>query len=166
MRVERIGILFVCLGNICRSPLAAGVFAHLARDKDLSERLFIDSCGTSTWHAGEPAHPVARSTARKNGFDIDSHVARQVRARDFGEYRYILAMDRTNLRHLEAMTPKDAPARVDLLLRLAGLTQEEVPDPYYGGAEGFQTCLELITRGAEGLLREIESAHFLESSKA
>jgi low molecular weight protein-tyrosine phosphatase len=157
---ERVGVLFVCLGNICRSPMAEGVFAHLAREHGVADRFAVDSCGTSTWHAGEPAHAVARETARKNGFDIDAHIARQVTPADFGKFHYILAMDRANLRHLEGLAPAGSRPTLDLLLRHVGLEPPEVPDPYYGGSEGFQTCLDLIARGAEGLLRQIENTHF------
>ncbi|HXV73632.1 MAG TPA: low molecular weight protein-tyrosine-phosphatase [Sphingomonadales bacterium] len=166
MKVERVGVLFVCLGNICRSPLAEGVFSKLARERGLDAQFHADSCGTSTWHEGEAAHPAARAVAQRNGFDIEAHVARQVSSRDFEAFRYILAMDRANLRHLERMAPGRNGPTLDLLLRFGGLEEEEVPDPYHADAGGFQACLDLIRGGAEGVLRRIAAKHFAPAESA
>lgn len=149
---SKTGVLFVCLGNICRSPMAEGVFRHLIERKGLAGRFVIESAGTSSWHAGEPAHPGAIRAAKTMGFDITGHHARKVVADDFERFHYLLAMDQTNLRHLQGTAPDPAAPTLDLLLNYTDAGINEVPDPYYAAEDGFRECLDLITRGAEGFL--------------
>ncbi len=156
--MERIGVLFVCLGNICRSPLAEGAFRSLVARKGFEEKFLIDSAGTSTWHVGEPPDFRGREAALTRGFDIGNRVARKLTRQDFDDFHYILAMDRTNLRHLEQMNT--GPATVELLLKYSKSGLLEVPDPYYGGVREFEEVLDLVAGGAEGLLAAIERDHF------
>ncbi|MGA0539937.1 low molecular weight protein-tyrosine-phosphatase [Neotabrizicola sp. VNH66] len=144
-------ILFVCLGNICRSPTAEGVFRVLAAKAGL--RVQVDSAGTGGWHAGEPPHPPAVAAARKRGYDLSSLRARQVRAGDFSGFDLILAMDRQNLADLQAMA--DGPARLRLLMHYAPEGHPaEVPDPWYTGE--FDRVLLMIEAASRGLIRELQ----------
>jgi protein-tyrosine phosphatase len=151
-------VLFVCLGNICRSPSAEGVLRHLAAQEAPGRSLEIDSAGTAGYHIG--AAPDARSqrAALGRGIDISGLRARQVTPEDFARFDFILAMDRENLRDLEAMKPKNAHARVKLFLEYApGSSVLEVPDPYYGGAEGFEQVLDLAAAASRGLLASLST---------
>jgi protein-tyrosine phosphatase len=149
-------VLFVCLGNICRSPTAEGVMRHLVREQGLEEAVEIDSAGTGSWHIGHPPDERSAGAARERGIDLDGH-ARQVSPADFEAFDLILAMDRSNHDDLRALAPdEDARERVKLLREYdpdavtAG--DLEVPDPYYGGPDGFEEVLDLVTRACEGLL--------------
>ena len=144
-------VLFVCLGNICRSPAAEGVARGLKiRYPSLGR---IDSAGIGGWHAGEPPHSTMRSVAREQGFPIDDLKARQVAAADFREFDWILAMDRENLEELRKLQARSGgKARVALLLDGAGLGHDEVPDPYYGGLDGFRFSFGLIEQGVTAFL--------------
>jgi protein-tyrosine phosphatase len=152
-------ILFVCMGNICRSPTAEGVMRALVRDAGLEDRIQIDSAGTGGWHAGEPPDARATEAARRRGIVLDG-AARQVRAEDFAEFDLLVAMDRENLRGLLAIAPdEDAAAKVRLLREFgpvgAGAGDLDVPDPYYGGERGFDTVVELVQAACRGLLDEL-----------
>lgn len=152
-------VLFVCLGNICRSPTAHGVFAALVERDGLAASIEVDSCGTGGWHAGEPADRRATREAGARGYDLRPLRARQLRADDFRRFDYILAMDASNLADLQAACPADCSARLGLFLEFApGRREREVPDPYYGGDEGFAHVLDLVEEASEGLLREIRLA--------
>jgi len=157
--VERIGVLFVCLGNICRSPLAEGAFRHLVAARGLEDRFLIDSAATSSWHVGSPPDKRGQEAARIMGFDISHQRARKLTSQDFHDFHYILAMDRTNLKHLEGMDP-GVGTRVSLILSYANAADPEVPDPYYGEVEDFTNVLRLVSEGAKGLLQAIEKEHF------
>lgn len=154
---EKVGVLFVCLGNICRSPTAHGVFqSKLAELPALAQRVVVDSAGTGAWHVGNP--PDLRSTeiALRRGYDLSSLRARAVCAEDFERYRYILAMDRQNLSNLRALCPNSYDGHLGLLLDFAGRKGEEVPDPYYTqGERGFDEVLNLVEEAAEGLLSHL-----------
>ncbi|MBU6412665.1 MAG: low molecular weight phosphotyrosine protein phosphatase [Planctomycetes bacterium] len=155
MSTERTSVLFVCLGNICRSPMARWVMIDLARDRGVLQRLDIDSCGTGDWHSGEPADPRSATCAARNGLKTD-HVARQF-ARDDGErFEYILVMDRSNQRDVLAMGAPKHKVRLlrsfDPLLIDAHERELEVPDPYYGGEQGFEQMYQMIRRACNGLL--------------
>ncbi|MEM9764469.1 MAG: low molecular weight protein-tyrosine-phosphatase [Pseudomonadota bacterium] len=139
-------VLCVCLGNICRSPIAEGVF--VARAEAAGHRLTVDSAGTSDWHLGDPPDPRAIAAAAARGIDIARQRARQVRPEDFLDFDLILAMDNRNLAKLEGLRPASATAR----LRLAHPDGIEVPDPYSGGAEGFETVLDMLDAVAESVL--------------
>ena len=149
-------VLFVCLGNICRSPTAHAVFESLLERRGLSSVVEVDSCGTGDWHVGHPPDRRATVEARKRGYDLTPLRARQVEPADFQRYHYILAMDRMNLADLRDLCPDDFDGHLGLFLSFArqGDT-DEVPDPYYGGEEGFTRVLDLIEQASEGLLGEI-----------
>ena len=152
-------VLFVCLGNICRSPTAHGVFEHMLQRDGLAPLIQVDSCGTGGWHVGEAPDGRATTEAQKRGYDLSPLRARQVAAVDFREFDYILAMDRANLSELRAMCPASFSGHLGLFLDFAaGAAEEEVPDPYYGGDAGFAHVLDLIETASEGLLREITGA--------
>ncbi|KZY61005.1 phosphotyrosine protein phosphatase [Oleiphilus sp. HI0071] len=150
-------VLFVCLGNICRSPTAHGVFESLVKAKGLAEQIHIDSCGTGGWHIGESPDKRATAHARKRGYDLSHLRARQVQSNDFYEFDYILAMDEANLRELDLLCPKDAKVIPQLFLSFGDYSETEVPDPYYGGERGFEHVLDLVESACEGLLEDILS---------
>jgi protein-tyrosine phosphatase len=153
----RTSVLFVCLGNICRSPLAEGVFRHLVDEAGLSDRFEIDSAGTGDWHVGE--RPDARATvvAGRHGVRLDSR-ARQVSSDDLERFDYVVAMDRENLRALQRMGASlGASAEIRLLRAYdAEADGDEVPDPYYGGASGFELVYDMVNRACAALLLHIE----------
>jgi protein-tyrosine phosphatase len=160
---ERIRVLFVCLGNICRSPLAEGVFLHLAESAGVADRFEVDSAGTGDWHVGERPDPRAAAVARKYGVELPS-TARQVSPADFQRFDYIVAMDRENLWNLERMARegRGGPSRAKIHLlraddpdRAAGDDRHDVPDPYYGGPSGFEQVYHMVHRSAEALLRRL-----------
>jgi protein-tyrosine phosphatase len=148
-----VSVLFVCLGNICRSPTAEGVLRHLAKREAPRLALKIDSAGTADYHIGAPPDARSRRAALRRGIDIGDLRARQVKEEDFARFDLILAMDRQNLKALNAMRPKDSRARLALFLEYAPeLKIHEVPDPYYGGTEAFEKVLDLTTAAAQGLI--------------
>jgi len=150
----RPSVLFVCLGNICRSPLAEGAFRHEARAMGLG--VVADSAGTGGWHAGEPPDPRAIAAARRQGVDISGQRARQVKAEDFRRFDLVLALDHDNLRNLRALMPKGAAARLDLLLDYApGLEGQAVADPYYGDDAGFDLTWQQVSLAARDLARRL-----------
>ena len=152
-------VLFVCLGNICRSPTAHGVFEHWVHQRQLSRAIEVDSCGTGGWHVGEPPDKRATAEALNRGYDLSTLRARQFSPADFQQFDYILGMDRQNLADLRAMCPTDYPGHLGLFLEFAaGSDVQEVPDPYYGGGAGFTRVLDLVERATEGLLLEISGA--------
>jgi len=147
-------VLFVCLGNICRSPLAEAAFrAEAAR---IGLAVEVDSAGVGNWHMGDPPDPRARAVAKRHGIDIGSYRARQVTRADFGRFTHLVALDRQNLAALKAMQPADATAELSLLLdHVAGRMGEAVADPYYGGDEGFEVTWRDVTEGARALAGKI-----------
>ena len=156
-RDSKTSLLFVCLGNICRSPLAEGVFRHLARERGVADFYEIESAGIGGWHVGEPADRRSAEVARKNGVSLYG-AARQVAASDFDRFDWIIAMDRENLAALEAIGRRKARrARVQLLRDFDPDPGDgEVPDPYYGGPSGFDHVYSLVKRSAEALLERLE----------
>ena len=155
---RRTSVLFVCLGNICRSPLAEGVFRHLAAEAGLADRFEIDSAGTGGWHVGEPPDARARMVAKQHGVALDSR-ARQVTPEDFERFDHIVAMDHDNLRTLQRMAAAaGADARIALLRSHdPSADGDEVPDPYYGGASGFETVYEMVHRACSALLERLRA---------
>ena len=154
--MERRSILVVCTGNICRSPTAEGVLREKARVRGLAKQLRIASAGTQDYHVGEA--PDARSVkhATRRGYDLSKQRARQVSESDFREFDYILAMDRSHLRLLQALVPEDVRARLGLFLEMSAKWKDgEVPDPYYGGPEGFERVLDMVEETAERWLDRI-----------
>ncbi|MFI8609250.1 low molecular weight protein-tyrosine-phosphatase [Pseudomonas sp. NPDC077649] len=148
-------VLFVCLGNICRSPTAEGVLRHKLRAAGLEDRVQVDSAGTGDWHVGKAPDSRTRIAAQRRGYDLSALRARQVEAADFQRFDLILAMDQSNLRNLQALRPAGAQADLDLYLRRYELALDDVPDPYYGGEDGFEQVLDLIEQASEALLAEI-----------
>jgi protein-tyrosine phosphatase len=149
-------ILFVCLGNICRSPTAEGVVRAIAAREFPQLVLEVDSAGIADYHVGEPPDRRAVAVARRRGYDLAGLRARQLRHEDFTRFDHVLAMDLANLSELEIRRPEGSTARVALFLRFAAQGGgEEVPDPYYGGTEDFERVLDLCEAGARGLLERL-----------
>ncbi|PJZ70735.1 protein tyrosine phosphatase [Leptospira perolatii] len=151
---SRIRVLFVCLGNICRSPAAEGAFLDLVKKRNLEHLFEIDSCGTSRYHIGELPDPRARQAARKKGFEL-VHTARQFTKRDFSEFDYILAMDRSNLKDLFGLASAEEDRKKVHLFRKfqKGQPKEsEVPDPYYGTLKDFEEVLQIVIEASEGFI--------------
>ena len=168
----QLGVLFVCLGNICRSPTAEGVFRKKLSDAGLSSQVRVDSAGTGAWHVGNPPDRRAQAAATKRGIDLSMLRARQVAAQDFAQFDYILAMDEENRSSLIQQCPAGVPTRIALLLDflpdplpepLPGSMHShaqtpavrEVPDPYYGEGDGFELVLDLVEAACDGLIAEI-----------
>ncbi len=150
-------VLFVCLGNICRSPTAEGMFRRLLDERGLAHRVQVDSCGIGDWHVGKAPDPRTREAAARRGVDLSALRARQLAADDFGRFDYLLAMDHDNLAAMRALAPSETDAHLGLFLDFAGLSDRAVPDPYYGGEQGFEEVLDLVEQGVLGLLAEIEA---------
>jgi protein-tyrosine phosphatase len=148
-------ILFVCMGNICRSPTAEGVFRHHAEQSGIVDRLHIDSAGTHAYHAGEPADRRARAAAERRGISLEGIRARRVVVEDFERFDHILAMDEDNLSRLQAESPDEHRHKLRLFLEFAAGQEDEVPDPYYGGAAGFERVLDLVEEASRGLLETL-----------
>ncbi len=148
-----IRVLFVCLGNICRSPMADAVFQHLVNEAGLSDQITVDSAGTAGYHAGEPAHRGTRNVLSKHNIPYDGRSRQVVRA-DFADFDYILAMDNSNLANLERMAPQDSVAVIKRFLDYAEDAGEtQVPDPYYDGR--FEYVYQLVLNASGGLLAHI-----------
>ncbi len=150
------GVLFVCLGNICRSPLVEVVARDaLAR---AGIELAVASCGIGDWHVGKGADPRMVAAAQAAGFDLGSHHARQLRVEDFDDHRWVLAMDRANLRELRRWCPPGRADRVGLFLEQAGMNAPlEVPDPYFGDESGFHEVVALVRRGVDGWVNRLRA---------
>jgi protein-tyrosine phosphatase len=151
-------VLFVCTGNICRSPTAHGVLRYLLREAGLEDRVAVDSAGTHSFHVGEPADRRAQVHAARRGYDLSKLRARRIGEADFRQFDLILAMDRGHLRLLEQACPPEERHKLRLFMEYAqGAAETEVPDPYYGGREGFERMLDLVESAARGLLVEIQA---------
>ncbi|MBL8266637.1 low molecular weight protein-tyrosine-phosphatase [Steroidobacter sp.] len=149
-------ILFVCLGNICRSPSAEGVFRHVLASRAPELQVEIDSAGTHDYHIGSPPDRRSIAAAKRRGIDLSSLRARLVAAEDFTHYDLILAMDDENLQELRRRSPAAQHHRIRLMMEFAPqAASRHVPDPYYGGAQGFEEVLDLLEEAAEGLLAEL-----------
>lgn len=158
-------VCFVCLGNICRSPTADGIMNHLVGQRGLTREIAVDSAGTGPWHVGEAADRRARAVARRRGYRLDSR-GRQFARADFDRFDYILAMDRSNLRDILSMAQTQPErARVRLFRAFDPDTKDDgerdVPDPYYGGARGFDDVFDMCERTCEALLDHICAEHGL-----
>ncbi|NBC18082.1 MAG: low molecular weight phosphotyrosine protein phosphatase [Bacteroidetes bacterium] len=161
-----IKVLFVCLGNICRSPLAEGVFRNLVEEAGLDDQVTIASAGTGRWHVGEPPDPRMRETARRHGLSIDDQRAQQIVARDLERYDYVLAMDRSNYSTIRELDDRAHNASKVHLFRDFDPTPEDknVPDPYYGsGTEGFERVYRIVERTSRNLLDHLIELHDLEA---
>ncbi|NIP71660.1 MAG: low molecular weight phosphotyrosine protein phosphatase [Gammaproteobacteria bacterium] len=155
-------VLFVCLGNICRSPTAQGVFMKLVEEQGLAHVVAADSAGTHAYHVGEPPDPRAQEAARKRGIDLSPQRARQVVERDFETFDYLVAMDTENLAFLCSLCSPRQEGKVRLLMEFApGSGLRDVPDPYYGARNGFERVLDLVEEAAGGLIGHLRAAHRL-----
>ena len=156
-------ICFVCLGNICRSPTAEGVMQKLVRDAGLGDRVELDSAGTGNWHVGESPDERATARASERGYRLEG-AARQFVPKDFARFDYVVAMDRTNASNLRRMAPD--PAAKDKVHMLRAFDPDapheaEVPDPYYGGTDGFDDVLDVVEAACRGLLEHLRKTHGL-----
>ena len=158
--MTKIKILFVCMGNICRSPTAHGVFQHLVQQEKLGKRIEIESAGTHAYHVGSEPDRRALETAAAKGIDLGYITARQVCAADYDYYDYILAMDNDNYAMLKQACPEPFQHKIRLFLDFSDdQSLTEVPDPYYGGIKGFSNVFAMIDRASKGLLDEIKRRH-------
>ncbi len=149
-------VLFVCLGNICRSPTAEGVLRRLLQEHGLAERVAVASAGTHAYHVGEPPDARAQRAAARRGVDLSGKRGRQAATSDFHEFDYVLAMDRENYEHLRSMCPVALRYKIRLFMEFAsGYAERDVPDPYFGGTAGFDRVLDMIEDAAAGLLAQI-----------
>ena len=151
-------VLFVCLGNICRSPSAEGVFRKVLEAQGMQDKVTVDSCGIGDWHVGRPPDARAQQAARRRGIDISPLRARQLCQDDFTHFDYILAMDHDNLDAINAIQPDDYKGVSRLFLAFSGQPDSAVPDPYYGGEEGFENVLDLIESASQGLAAHLRQA--------
>ncbi len=149
-------ILFVCLGNICRSPTAEAVFRVKVKELGLEQRIIHDSCGTAGYHVGEAPDRRASQVAQKRGYPMSDLRGRQVNDADFEEFDYILAMDRSNYADLKRRAPAHHHPKIQLFLKYSSTDEREVPDPYYGGDEGFDHVLDLVEDACDGLLQRLQ----------
>jgi len=154
-----IKVLFVCMGNICRSPTAHGVFQALLDKHDLGAAIQVESAGTHSYHVGNPPDARSQATARPRGVDLSGLTARRFVSADFTEFDYLLGMDNSNIADMRAIKPADAPARLQLMLEYSQkFAETEVPDPYFGD-DGFELVFDMIDDAARGLLQHIRSEH-------
>jgi protein-tyrosine phosphatase len=149
-------VLFVCLGNICRSPTAEGVLRHKLREAGLADQVEVASAGTGDWHVGNAPDQRSQAAAKSRGYDLSAQRGRQVSRADFATYDLILAMDHSNLRNLKALQPARGRAELDLFLQRYQLQVDEVPDPYHDGEQGFEQVLDLIESACDLLVIELK----------
>ena len=159
--LKEVNVLFVCMGNICRSPSAQGVLENLIKDEFLEDKVGVDSAGTYAYHHGERPDPRARAAATKRGYDISKQKARKVISTDFEIFDYVLAMDSENLQDLLEICEDKDKEKVQLFLNYSTKKNKhkDMPDPYYGGLAGFETVLDLAEDAAKGLLKHIKAKH-------
>jgi len=156
-----VNVLFVCMGNICRSPSAEGYFQHIVKQAGLEDKIKTDSAGTHAYHIGSPPDNRAQAAASKRGIDLSALRGRQVEPADFKKFDYVLAMDDSNFSDLEAVAG-DVANNLFMFLKFAeNFSETEVPDPYYGGDQGFEHVLDLIENASQGLLADIKAQHSL-----
>ena len=157
--MKPIKVLFVCMGNICRSPTAHGVFQAMVDKHDLGAAIQVESAGTHSYHVGNPPDARSQATARQRGVDLSGLTARRFVSADFTEFDYLLGMDNSNIADMRAIRPADAPARLQLMLEHSQkFSETEVPDPYFG-EDGFELVFEMIDDASRGLLQHIRSEH-------
>jgi protein-tyrosine phosphatase len=155
---EEIGVIFICMGNICRSPTAEAVFRRYVEAEGLADVISIDSAGTHDYHIGEPPDSRTQRVAQQRGYDMSGLRGRQAESGDFARFDYVLAMDEANLAILKSLRPRDAQSHLGLFLAFAEQHKErEVPDPYFGGADGFEHVLDLVEDASRGLLKHIRT---------
>ncbi len=158
--MKQVKVLFVCMGNICRSPTAHGIFQQLVNQAGLTEQIIVESAGTISYHVGESPDPRALDMSKSRGVDISNLIARQVTKNDYLEQTFLLAMDYSNLQNLLAECPDVYRKKVELLLNFHPDEQiKEVPDPYYGGDKGFENVYNMIELACKNLLENIKGKH-------
>ena len=161
---NHVAVVFVCMGNICRSPTAEAVFRHYVESAGLSEQIMIDSAGTHDYHIGDAPDWRSQRAAQQRGYDMSGLRGRKVEEGDFHNYDYVLAMDKANLAILQRLAPPASKAQVQLFLEYARHhVEREVPDPYYGSAGSFEQVLDMVEDASEGLLQHIIQWHFRRS---
>jgi len=148
-------VLFVCMGNICRSPTAEGVFRHFVNEAGLDKLITADSAGTHAYHIGEPPDRRATAAAERRGVSLSEIRARRVSDSDFEDFDYVIAMDEENRMRLLEQAPEEHQGKVQLFLNFIEGSETEVPDPYYGGAAGFERVLDLVEEASRGLLETL-----------
>lgn len=148
-------MLFVCLGNICRSPLAEGVFRQVVTERGLQNNFLIDSAGTGAWHEGDLPDPRSIEVAARNGVDLTPQRARKIRSADFSRFTHILGMDLSNVANLQRAAPPDASSSIHLFLEFATGNTTEIPDPYYGGPDGFDRVYRTVREASELLVDKL-----------
>lgn len=154
-----VNVLFVCLGNICRSPISQGVFEDLLRREGLEGEVFVDSAGTGAWHIGHPPDERGQERAGRRGIHLSGQRARQVTPEDCQRFDYVVVMDWDNYESVSSLC-RHSTVEIRLFLDYAsGIEQEEVPDPYYGGPDGFEHVLDLVEAASRGLLDDIREKH-------
>lgn len=156
---DRISVLFVCMGNICRSPTAEGVFRHFLAEAGLADKVRVDSAGTHAYHVGEPPDRRAQAAAERRGISLADIRARRIDDSDFAAFDYLIAMDELNLHTLAETASDEYRSRLSLFLDYSSGPETEVPDPYYGGSAGFERVLDLIEDASRGLLEMLRSKH-------
>ena len=155
--MEKVSVLFCCMGNICRSPTAEAVFRARVEEAGLAQHILIDSVGTHDYHVGNPPDPRTQRAALQRGYDMSMLRGRQVEVADFNRFDYVLAMDDANLGILQRLCPVRERSRLGLFLEYASRHDErEVPDPYYGEVDGFERVLDMVEDASDGLLRHIQ----------
>lgn len=159
--MKKVSVLFVCMGNICRSPTAHGVFEQLVTNAKLNNRIEVESAGTHSYHIGEKPDPRSMQVASQHGYDLSYIRSRKVKQSDFEDYDYVIAMDKNNLENLSHDCPDEMQHKLHLFLEISdqaeNLGNSEVPDPYYGGANGFQYVLDIVEQGSKNLLNKIKA---------
>ena len=159
-----IRVLFVCLGNICRSPMAQGLFVKRLHEHGLAERVRVDSAGTHAYHIGHPPDPRAQETVQQVGVDITAQRARQIIGEDLDAFDYVLVMDEDNLARVQGLATGDHRAEIRLFLDFAeDRAEQSVPDPYYGGIHGFEQVQDLIEHASEGLIAHLRATRLSET---
>ena len=155
-------VLFVCMGNICRSPTAEGVFRHIVEESKLADKIHIDSAGVYAYHVGSPPDSRAQEAALKRNINLSTQKGRQVNKDDFNQFDYVIAMDHSNYSDLDEICPDEQKNNLRMFLEFSNkFDEQEVPDPYYGGAHGFEHVLDLVEDASRGLLKNIRNKHDL-----
>ena len=155
-------VVFVCLGNICRSPSAQGVFEKFVADAALAHRIAVDSCGTAAFNVGKPPDPRAVAACQRKGYDISGQIARQINETDFANAHYIVPMDNINAMNIKGWAPEDFAGEINNLMYYAGRGRHsQLPDPYYDDAEKFDRVVTAIEKACHGLLKTIRNEHQL-----
>ena len=158
----KIRVLFVCMGNICRSPTAQGIFETLVEREGFGHLIEVDSAGTHAYHVGNPPDSRAQDIARRRGFDLSSQRARKAQSEDFKNFDYLVAMDQDNFHGLMSICPVGMEGKIHLLMDYApAFRTREVPDPYYGGDTGFERVFDMVEAAASGLLDELKRRHVI-----